>query len=125
MIALVLATVLPWVTLGLSVVTAGLLLWKIIRAHERAFVWLGMAVVVWPLLCWLVDRVSARAYIETRHGGTTHLFPYSLAASGSITWGGLYQVIFGLQHLISAALLLVAVFTLCRMNNQRVLRQEA
>ncbi|HEY1810244.1 MAG TPA: hypothetical protein VGG42_16900 [Acidobacteriaceae bacterium] len=125
MIFLVLSTILPFITLAVYLPMAVLLVWTWARTREKAFAWLGVAVVIWPLLSHIIDRASLIAVRGSWHGQAVKYFPYDLARRGTISMYSLVQIISRLEQLIGAALVLTAVFYLCRMKTQNTLRQEA
>jgi hypothetical protein len=75
-------------------------------------VWLGVAGVVWPLLAtlsfgerFLVDRAIRREAV---------FFPFSLIQQGQMSVGDLDAALTLSRQIVGIALLLVAVFYLCR-----------
>ncbi|MGB6871062.1 MAG: hypothetical protein WBD93_15725, partial [Acidobacteriaceae bacterium] len=77
-----------------------------------------VAVVVWPLLSRLIDRASLIALRSSPNGQAVQYFPYDLARRGTVSLGSLVQVISSLEQLIGIALVLTAVFYLCRMKTK-------
>jgi hypothetical protein len=94
-------------TLLLNLALAVVLIRKYLRTRDVGFVWLGLAVVIWPLLSGSLGRTLVDGIVTKRY----------LSAAierGQITTGSAVFMIGSAGQLIGTALLLVAVFYLCR-----------
>jgi hypothetical protein len=86
---------------------------KYLRTRDVGFAWLGATILAWPLLSLLfaygqrvlMDRIGARESV---------FFPFSLVERGEMTPGEAIMYLAYVQQFVSLALLLVAVFYLCK-----------
>ncbi|HEY6444888.1 MAG TPA: hypothetical protein VIY53_00395 [Acidobacteriaceae bacterium] len=123
MIALALPIVLPVGTILLYFWMAWLLLRQIARTGERAYAWLVVALVIWPSIVWALNGAGSIVLRNPRQAA--HVFPYSMSGALGVSTGLMYEIIGAAHQLIGNALLVVAVYSLCRTNLQRVTRQAA
>jgi hypothetical protein len=109
----VLLAVLLVLVLALYAAVGTVLARRYLRGRDVGFVWLGLAGVVWPLLSALL-AFGQRFFIARVLRREAVVFPFSLVERGQLTIGGLDAGLALARAIVGVALLLVAVFCLCR-----------
>lgn len=87
---------------------------KYMRTRDVGFIWLGIAVVIWPIVSRLLDRGVRMAIDGTIKGHPIGVFPFTSVDRGEISIGNLLMIISLAESVIPTALLLIAVFCLCK-----------
>jgi hypothetical protein len=109
----VLLAVLVALALALYAAVATVLVRRYLRGRDVGFVWLGVAGVVWPLLSTLLS-FGERLLVDRAIRREAVFFPFSLIQQGRMSVGDLDAALTLSRQIVGVALLLVAVFHLCR-----------
>jgi len=115
-----------WMASVLYLAVAAIMVRAYLRTRDVGFVWLGAAVLIWPYVSRLLERgETATLNHRAADGQWPGFFPFSLIPQAKIGLGDLHIFLYGLDHLIGAGLLLVAVLYFARGDGDRKRRTTA